>query len=106
MNMTQEKELKPEPYITIPRYIKSELRNRKITHREYELYLWIRLDANPYGIATMVSAEAIIADLPSFKSTDFMNKVLRDGMLPMMDNTSSGLFRPRLIARTMTPIVP
>jgi hypothetical protein len=67
---------KIEPYITIPRYIVDDVRDGKITYREYELYVWIRLQANPYGIST-TSTESIRSDLQHFKSTDWVSKTLR-----------------------------
>jgi len=75
MTMTQEKQ-KVEPFISIPRYIVDDLRDGEINHRQYEVYIWVRLQANPYGIAT-VSTESILADLSHLKTTDWVSKILR-----------------------------
>ncbi len=75
MNMTKDIN-KIEPYIIIPRYIVDDLGDRKITYREYELYVWVRLQANPYGIAS-TNTESILANLRHFKSTDWVSKMFR-----------------------------
>jgi hypothetical protein len=65
-----------EPFISFPRYLTEHLRNRLITYRELELYVWIRLHANMFGIA-IINTYAIGDDLPHFKSSDYITKILR-----------------------------
>jgi len=65
-----------EPFIPFPRSLADDFRNRLITYRELELYVWTRLHTNMYGIA-IVSVHAILEDLPHFKSTDRITKIFR-----------------------------
>lgn len=70
------KEPVKEPFIPFPRYLTEHLRNHLITYRELELYVWMRLHANMYGIAA-ISTHAMLGDLPHFKSVDYITKILR-----------------------------
>lgn len=76
--MTMTPELKQiEPFIPVPRYITADVANGKLTYGEYELYIWMRLHANVYGIAQQVSAAGLLKDLPHYKSEDNISKFLR-----------------------------
>lgn len=65
-----------EPFIPFPRYLIEHLRNRLITYRELELYVWMRLHTNMFGIAA-ISTYEILDNLPHFKSVDYITKRLR-----------------------------
>ena len=78
MNMTmnrQENDI--EPFVPVPRYISKDTRSGKLTYRQYELYIWIRLQADMLGSAT-VSTGGLLAELPHFKSEDNISKFLRE----------------------------
>lgn len=65
-----------EPFIPFGRYLTEHYRGHKITYRELELYLWMRLHANKFGIAD-ISTGKILDDLHHFKSVDYITKTLR-----------------------------
>jgi len=67
---------KIEPFIPVPRFITEDVANGKMTYREYELYIWMRLHTNIYGIATEI-VSGLLGDLPHFKSEDNISKFLR-----------------------------
>ena len=71
--MNMKKEIKP--YVTIPRYIASDFRGGKLTPRELSLYLWIRINANPYGIS-IVSLPELMEEPFKGKSENSINKLL------------------------------
>ncbi len=73
---TENEEPEKEPFIPFPRYLTEDLRNHLMTYRELELYIWMRLDANMYGIAR-VNIHAILDDLPHLRSIDRITKILR-----------------------------
>lgn len=65
-----------DSFIPIFRYVVEHLEQRKITYREYELYIWLRMHANMYGI-TSVDIPSILCNLTHFKSTDYVTKIIR-----------------------------
>lgn len=68
---------KIEPFIPVPRYITADVANDKLTYGEYELYIWMRLHANVYGITQQVSSAGLLKELPHYKSEDNISKFLR-----------------------------
>ncbi len=70
-----------EPFVSIPRYVLDDLRDGIITPREFQVYVLVRLQANPYGIAT-VSTQSIFADLSVLKSKDWVSKIMRSLRCP------------------------
>jgi hypothetical protein len=65
-----------ESFITIPRKVASDYRNRLLTRQERDVYVWLRMIANPYGIAT-VEFESIAADcFGRGKSANYANRVM------------------------------
>lgn len=65
-----------DSFVPIYRYIVEHLEQRKITYREYELYMWLRMHANMHGI-TSVDVRSILANLTHFKSIDYVTKIIR-----------------------------
>lgn len=70
---------KLQNFVITPRRIVTDYRERKITLTEWKVYVWVRMNASIYGIAT-VSIPAIREDmLPHLKGKsgdNFVNKVL------------------------------
>ena len=67
---------KLENWVVIPRKIASDKRNGKITSSELFLLLWLRVNGNPYGIAT-ISLKDIHEDIFNNKFTiSYVNKLL------------------------------
>jgi hypothetical protein len=67
---------KLDNYVIFRRDITSDFRDKKITRDEVLVYCWMRLNANPYGIAT-ASLSDINNDLFfGRKSTNHINKML------------------------------
>lgn len=63
-------------YVVVPRDIASDYRNGRINRAELNAYLWMRINANPYGIAYM-SLETVAEDVfGSSKKKNYANKVL------------------------------
>lgn len=70
------KENKLANWIPFPRKISSDFRNGVITLSEMQVYNWLRLNANPYGI-TITSLSDITIDLfKGRKSENSINKIL------------------------------
>lgn len=77
MTMTNQSSEQPvEPFVSVQRRVISDKRNGKLSYREYELYVWMRLQATPFGIAA-VNVSGLLEDLRHFKSTDYINRVLK-----------------------------
>ena len=69
-------EQKLENWVAFPRKITSDFREGKITHAEMDVYNWLRLNANPYGIAT-TSFSDLVQDLFRGKNSENnINKIL------------------------------
>ncbi len=69
-------ELKLDNYVVVPRYIKTDYFDGKITKPERNLLLWLRLSGSPYGIAT-VTMDGLAND--AFNITvdkSYINKLL------------------------------
>ncbi|MGB2580624.1 MAG: hypothetical protein WBC83_02920 [Minisyncoccia bacterium] len=67
---------KLENYVIFQRKISADYRNRIITLDEFSVYVWLRLNANPYGIS-VTSLSSLSDDLfRAQKSENYMNKVL------------------------------
>ena len=63
-------------YVVVPRQIAADYRNGVINRAELNVYLWMRINANPYGIAYM-SLETVAEDvLGSSKKKNYANKTL------------------------------
>lgn len=70
------KELKLDNYVVLPRYIKTDYFDGKISKPERNLLIWLRLSGDPYGIAT-VSMDNLAND--SFNTSvdkSYINKLL------------------------------
>lgn len=66
---------KLENYVIFPRRIAADYRNRVITLDELVVYMWLRLNANPYGIST-TSLSNLSDDLFSGrKPENYINKI-------------------------------
>ncbi|PIR89607.1 MAG: hypothetical protein COU07_01785 [Candidatus Harrisonbacteria bacterium CG10_big_fil_rev_8_21_14_0_10_40_38] len=71
-----------EPFVGVPRYIIERVREgdknakNRLTYSEYEIYIWMRLQADMQGVAT-VSIAGLLADLPHHQSTDNISKFVR-----------------------------
>lgn len=61
-------------FVPVPRYIADDRKNGKLTPKEWELYIWMRTQADPYGKYT-ASISALRADL-TLKSDNYVNKLL------------------------------
>lgn len=70
--MTNPKRL--ENYVIMKRDLRSDYLSRKINRDELSLIFWIRLSANPYGLAT-VNIEMFVQDL--FQSRKNVNQVTK-----------------------------
>src|SRR5690349_3192483 len=70
--MTNSDDLKS--FVPVPRYIAEDRKNGKLTPREWELYVWMRTQADPYGKYT-ASIPALRTDL-ALKSDNYTNKLL------------------------------
>lgn len=63
-------------YVVVPRQVAADYRNGLINRAELNAYLWMRINANPYGIAYM-SLETVAEDvLGSSKKKNYANKTL------------------------------
>ena len=62
-------------YITIPRKVASDYRNRLLSRHERDVYVWIRMIANPYGIAT-IDLESLAADCFGRVDKNYANKII------------------------------
>lgn len=63
-------------YVVVPREIATAYRQRLINRPERDVYLWMRVNANPYGIAIM-TLEGIAEDvLGSSKKKNYANRIL------------------------------
>lgn len=72
MTMTQEEE---KPYNQVPRYIASDFRAGRISRNALFIYLWLRTNADPYGVVT-TSSENLRADLFPELKKNTVNKAL------------------------------
>lgn len=67
---------KLDNYVIMKRDLKSDYLNRKINKDEFDLIVWIRLSANPYGKAT-IGIQSLIGDVfHSKKSVNQITKML------------------------------
>jgi hypothetical protein len=67
---------KLENYVIFKREIATKFRDREITKNEFDIYCWLRLNANPYGIS-ITSLSDINDDLfYSKNSNNNINKIL------------------------------
>lgn len=66
---------KLENFITTPRFIASDYKHGVISRNELILFQWLRLNANPYGIAT-ASISAIKQDMFPTTTENYVNKLL------------------------------
>lgn len=72
----KEKKYKSEGWVNFPRYITSLFREGIINLAERNLYVWARLNANPYGIYS-TSIEQLAFDVFNGKKTgNYINKLL------------------------------
>ncbi len=62
-------------YVAVPRFIASDYRNGKINRNELILCVWLRINADPYGI-TNASIAAIRQDIFPRTSENYVNKLL------------------------------
>ncbi|MBK6545802.1 MAG: hypothetical protein IPG12_11095 [Saprospiraceae bacterium] len=63
-------------WIPFPRKISSDFRNGVITLSEMQVYNWLRLNANPYGITTTSLSDISIDLFKGRKSENSINKIL------------------------------
>ena len=63
-------------WIPFPRKISSDFRNGVITLSEMQVYNWLRLNANPYGIANTSLTDISIDLFKSEKTENSINKLL------------------------------
>jgi hypothetical protein len=66
---------KLEPFVPVPRRIKSDFRNGKLQKNELLTYVWVRLDADIFGVTT-ANLGVIRDDLFRGKSKNYVNKLL------------------------------
>lgn len=71
-----DKDIKLINWVAFPRKIISDFRNGVITLSEMQVYNWLRLNANPYGIATTSLIDISIDLFKSGKTENSINKIL------------------------------
>lgn len=65
-----------ESFVVIPRKVASDYRNRLINRQERDVYVWLRMISNPYGIAS-VDLNGLAEDCFGRNvSVNFANKIL------------------------------
>lgn len=69
------KDNKLKPFITIPRSIANDFKAGAMTFNELVLYLWMRINADPYGKYT-ASIPALKDDIFKGVSENYVNKLL------------------------------
>jgi hypothetical protein len=71
-----DKDIKLINWVAFPRKITSDFRNGVITLSEMQVYNWLRLNANPYGIATTSLPDISIDLFIGGKTENSINKIL------------------------------
>lgn len=62
-------------FVIFPKYITSDFKNGKLSPNEWKLYMWLRLNMNPYGI-TSTAISAIKDDIFQNVSKNYIQKLL------------------------------
>ncbi len=62
-------------FVVFPKYIASDFKSGKLTPNEWKLYMWLRLNMNPYGI-TSAGVSLIRDDIFKDVSKNYIEKLL------------------------------